>query len=115
MHPHQVPSIAVTEVRERLTDGVTLLDVRERDEWEAGHAPDALHIPLGELAGRLDELPENDEILVVCRSGGRSARATSFLNGNGWDAFNVDTGMKGWAATGNPMVSERAGTEPSVL
>jgi len=108
--PQQVPSVTVAEVPE---DGV-LLDVREPDEWAAGHAPEAVHIPMGELAGRLEELPPDNPVYVVCRGGGRSARVTAYLNANGWDATNVDGGMKSWHATGRPMVSEQPG-EPEVI
>src|SRR2546421_383197 len=94
--PQQVPSVTVAD----LPEGVTLLDVREDDEWAAGHAPTAVHIPLGDLAGRLDEVPSDGIVHVVCRGGGRSARATAYLNANGWDAVNVDCGMKSWHAEG---------------
>lgn len=97
-----------------LPEGATIIDVREDDEWTAGHAPDAVHIPLGELAGRLDELPADATLHLVCRGGGRSARATAYLNSNGWEAVNVDGGMKSWHASGRPMVAEHAG-EPEVI
>lgn len=109
--PQQVPSVTVPE----LPDGAAVLDVREDDEWAAGHAPDAVHIPLGELAGRLDEVPNDGSLYVVCRGGGRSARATAYLNANGWDATNVDGGMKSWHAEGRPMVGERSGMDPEVI
>jgi rhodanese-related sulfurtransferase len=109
--PQQVPSVSVSDLPE---DG-TLLDVREPDEWAAGHAPNALHIPMGELAERLAELPADDHVYVVCRGGGRSSRATAYLNANGWDATNVDGGMKSWHAVGRPMVSESPGADPEVI
>lgn len=90
-----------------------LLDVREQDEWDAGHAPGATHIPLGELTERLGELPADGTVYVVCRSGGRSSRATAYLNDNGWDAVNVGGGMRGWAQAGRPMLGG-SGT-PQVL
>ncbi|GDY31171.1 rhodanese-like domain-containing protein [Gandjariella thermophila] len=109
--PLNVPTVTASEVPE---DAV-LLDVREPDEWTAGHAPRAVHIPLGELAGRLGEVPEEGQVYVICRSGGRSARAAAYLNQNGWEAVNVDGGMKSWAAAGRPMVSEDPGGQPEVL
>lgn len=99
---------------DQLPQDVTLLDVREPDEWNAGHAPGAVHIPMGELAGRLADLPNDGTLHVVCRGGGRSARATAYLNANGWDAVNVDGGMKSWHASGRPMAAEHAG-EPEVI
>jgi rhodanese-related sulfurtransferase len=90
-----------------------LLDVREDDEWAAGHAPKATHIPLGELGARTGELPVDQEIYVICRSGGRSGRATQALNGAGWRAVNVAGGMQDWAAAGRPMTTD-SGAEPYV-
>jgi rhodanese-related sulfurtransferase len=87
-------------------DGAYLLDVREPGEWVAGHAPDATHVPLGELVARVDEVPADQDVVVVCRSGGRSAQATAYLNGIGRRAVNLDGGMQAWAAAGRPMVSE---------
>jgi len=90
-----------------------LVDVREQDEWDAGHAPDAVHIPMGELPDRLGELPEGD-VHVVCRSGGRSARASAWLQQNGVDAVDVAGGMGAWLEAGRPLVSE-TGQDARVL
>jgi rhodanese-related sulfurtransferase len=110
VNPQNVPSVAVSEI----PDGVTLLDVREDDEWVAGHAPEALHIPMGEIPNRLEELPADKDVYVVCRAGGRSARVTEYLNGNGWDAVNVDGGMQAWHAQGHALVSESS-ADPEVI
>ncbi|MFB7662756.1 rhodanese-like domain-containing protein [Kitasatospora sp. NPDC056138] len=82
-----------------------LLDVREQDEWDAGHVDGALHIPIGEVIARIGELPEPDRRLyVLCRVGGRSAQVVQYLVAQGRDAVNVDGGMFAWAAAGRPMV-----------
>jgi rhodanese-related sulfurtransferase len=94
-------------------DGAWLLDVREPDEWAAGHAPGARHIPLGQLVARSGEVPQDQDIYVICRSGGRSARATQALAGAGWTAINVAGGMNDWAAAGRPMTTD-SGAEPFV-
>ena len=65
------PSVMSTD----LPAGVFLLDVREDDEWTAGHAPEAVHVRLGDLGARLGELPQDRELYVICRSGNRSAYA----------------------------------------
>lgn len=109
MFPPDVPAITPGAVPE----GATLLDVREDDEWRAGHAEGALHIPMSEIPARLDELPEDGDLVVVCRSGGRSARVVAWLGQHGYDAVNLDGGMGAWADAGLPMVSE-TGTEPFV-
>ena len=108
MFPPAVPSVPAAAV----PPDAQLLDVREDDEWEAGHVEGALHVPMSEVPQRLDELPEG-ETYVVCRSGGRSARVVAWLAQNGYDAVNVDGGMGAWAEAGRPMVSE-TGEEPFV-
>lgn len=97
-----------------LADDAVVLDVREQDEWDAGHAPHAVHIPLGELPSRLDELPESDDPLpVVCRMGGRSARAVAWLGQQGFDVVNADGGMKAWESAGKPLVAADGGAAAS--
>ncbi|BCJ53337.1 sulfurtransferase [Actinoplanes sp. NBRC 14428] len=84
-----------------------LLDVREPDEWQAGHAPAAHHLPMMEVPARIAEIPHDTEVVVVCRSGGRSGQVVSYLMGNGWDNVrNLDGGMQAWAADGRDVVSE---------
>src|ERR671915_941721 len=94
-------------------DGAYLLDVREPDEWQAGHIPEAVHIPMRELSERAGEIPRDADVYVVCRSGARSAQVTVALNNAGWQARNVDGGMQRWAAASRPMVSE-TGSAPVV-
>jgi len=106
--------VAVPEVMSaELPAGIYLLDVREDDEWAAGHAPDAVHVRLGELGARAAELPQDREVYVICRSGARSAYAAQALAGVGLSVINVSDGMTGWAVAGRPMISED-GTEPHV-
>ncbi|MER8183337.1 rhodanese-like domain-containing protein [Kitasatospora sp. NPDC094015] len=81
-----------------------LLDVREQDEWDAGHVEGALHIPIGEVIARLAELPEQ-KLYVLCRVGGRSAQVVQYLVAQGREAVNVDGGMFAWEAAGRPMTS----------
>ena len=83
--------------------GALLLDVREPAEWQAGHAPAARHIPLGALAGRIDELPRDRTLICICRSGNRSAQATRQLGDAGYRAVNMQGGMRAWSAAGLPM------------
>jgi rhodanese-related sulfurtransferase len=94
-------------------DGAWLLDVREDDEWAAGHAPGARHIPIGQLSARCAEVPQDEAVYVICRSGVRSGRAAQALTGAGWEAINVAGGMQDWAAAGLPMTTE-SGAEPFV-
>ncbi|MDJ0357654.1 rhodanese-like domain-containing protein [Paenarthrobacter sp. PH39-S1] len=91
-----------------------VLDVREDYEWEAGHIAGALHIPLDELPARLDELDPDEDLNVICRTGGRSFRATTWLTENGYSAVNVTGGMGAWMEAGRAMVSENS-QPPRVL
>jgi rhodanese-related sulfurtransferase len=105
--PYRV--IEPQEAREAMGRGAVLLDVREPHEWKSGHAPKARHIPLGELGRRAGELPRNREILVVCRSGSRSARAAKMLSAQRGDVANVKGGMGAWARSGLPVVAKGGG------
>ncbi|MFD0772595.1 rhodanese-like domain-containing protein [Streptomonospora algeriensis] len=109
MFAESVPVVEVGSV----PSGGYLLDVREDDEWAAGHAPEAVHVPLGRLAERAGEIPQDKQVYVVCRVGGRSAQAVHALNEAGWQAANVAGGMQAWALAGREMVSE-TGDEPHV-
>nr|WP_240942132.1 rhodanese-like domain-containing protein [Planosporangium thailandense] len=87
-----------------------MLDVREDDEWAAGHAPDARHMPMHTVPARLDEIPTDGDVVVVCRSGGRSAQVVAYLLAAGRDNVrNLDGGMMAWARAGRPMISEDGG------
>lgn len=99
--------IDVDELAARLGAGAVLIDVRRPDEHEAAHIPDATLIPLDEVPDRVDEVPADQEVLIICRSGGRSARACEFLNGQGRRAVNVAGGMLAWIEAGQPW----AGTD----
>ncbi len=109
MYPPSVPSVSAADV----PDDASVLDVREDDEWQAGHVPGARHVPMAEVPARLVELAADGELVVVCRSGGRSARVVAWLQQNGVDAVNLDGGMGAWEQAGRPMVSE-TGEEPFV-
>ena len=106
-----VPGVGVAD----LPADAVLLDVRESDEWAAGHAPDARHVPMNEVPARVAELPEADPLYVICRSGGRSGRVVAFLAQQGRSVVNVEGGMQAWAAQGRPMVGEHDGVPPDVI
>jgi rhodanese-related sulfurtransferase len=108
------PELAPTEAVEMVESGAILLDVREPDEWLAGHAIPAVHVPLGDLDTNLDRLSLDKPIVCVCRSGGRSARAADALVRAGYDAWNLTGGMKAWAAAGLPVIDD-AGAPGSVI
>lgn len=92
------PELTADELRRDLSDptAVFLLDVREPWEVAEGAIPGAVNIPLGSLAERVDEVPRDRKIVVVCRSGNRSRAATDALDRAGWNAHNLKGGMGAW-------------------
>ncbi len=112
MHP-EIPSVTVDDLPDPLPAGYTVLDVREPVEWEYGHIDGAVHIPMMELPDRRNEIPEG-HLLVVCKIGSRSMRATHYLAQQGYDVVNLDGGMVDWAGSGRPMLSEN-GRTPHVV
>lgn len=84
-----------------------LIDVRERHEWDLGHAASAKHIPLGALAGRLNEIPAGRPVITICQSGMRSARAAGLLARQGHEVYNLRGGMHAWTTTGLPVKGGR--------
>jgi rhodanese-related sulfurtransferase len=97
------------DAEDAVANGALLLDVREPDEFDAGHAPAARCVPLGELGQRLGELAEATAVVCVCRSGARSAAAAEALTAAGYDAINLVGGMLAWAREGLPMVTSAGG------
>lgn len=111
------PEVDATEAARRLqADEAVLLDVREDDEWAAGHAPGAHHVKLSGLQAAHDnnEIPTDRPIIAVCRVGGRSEKATIALNQAGYDVVNLVGGMRAWAAAGGPVVTDD-GTPGTVI
>ncbi len=100
-----VPEIDVAELARRREAGAPLIDVREPDEWEEFRAPGAVLVPLGQVPERLDEVPTDGTVYVICKSGGRSAKAVEFLRAQGVDAVNVAGGSLAWREAGNPVES----------
>jgi rhodanese-related sulfurtransferase len=110
----EVPTIEVTQVPDPIPEGVTVLDVREPIEWHHGRIEGAIHIPLTQIPDRAGELPLDQQLLVVCKVGGRSSQATAFLREKGFEAINLAGGMVDWAEAGRSMVGD-AGGEPLVV
>jgi rhodanese-related sulfurtransferase len=113
MYPFDVPTVSLGD----LPAGAVLLDVREDEEWAAGHIDGAVHVPMNRVPARVAHdpasLPPDQPIVVVCRIGQRSAAVAAWLAANGYDAYNLDGGMQAWAHAGRAMVSE-SGHSPVV-
>jgi rhodanese-related sulfurtransferase len=103
MHP-DVPSVSVVEALELVRSNAILLDVREDDEWAAGHASEAIHMPMSRILQQASSLPRDRTIVCVCHVGVRSAAVAAALNRAGWNALNVAGGMDAWVAAGLPLV-----------
>lgn len=100
-----VNDVDVTTAEAMQADGAVLLDVREDDEWAAGHAPGAQHMPLSTVAEDGPTLA-GARVLTVCRSGGRSAKAAEALAAAGVEVSNVSGGVTAWAEAGLPVVTD---------
>lgn len=100
------PTISVEEAFKKYEAGTLLLDVRTPEEWEEYHAPNTTLIPLDELESRVSELPQGEEIVVVCRSGNRSQQGRDILKNSGFtQVTSMDGGLKQWRDAGYPVVS----------
>ncbi|MCV7282300.1 rhodanese-like domain-containing protein [Mycolicibacterium flavescens] len=99
----------IADVPTSFDASVVLLDVREHDEWERGHAPGARHIPMGEVPARLTELDPDAQLFVICHLGGRSQRVAQYLAAQGYAPINVSGGMEAWAQAGRPVVTDGGG------
>jgi rhodanese-related sulfurtransferase len=109
VHPDSPSEISATEAADRLAGDAVLLDVREQDEWDAGHAPQARHLAMSELGGRIDEIPNDVPVICVCHGGGRSSRVAMALHRAGYNAINMRGGMVAWDAAGLPVVDHAGG------
>ncbi len=98
------PEIDVDELDRLLDQGAALVDVREGWEFRRGHVPGAIHIPLAWLPRRLDEVPRDRRVLVICQTGNRSLTATDYLLGRGFEATaSVAGGTTAWARSGRAI------------
>jgi rhodanese-related sulfurtransferase len=100
------PELGPEEASAMVDAGAHLLDVREDEEWQAGHAPDARHLPMGQLSTRLEEVPLDRTVVCVCRVGGRSGAVAAVLMAEGYDARNLAGGMLAWHAAGLPVITD---------
>ncbi len=108
--PRPVMDIDPAAARLLVESGAFLLDVREDDEWSAGHAPEAVHVAMGTVSDRQAELPTDRTVVCICRVGGRSGSVAAALAGAGYDVRNVDGGMLAWEAAGYPVASGSGAT-----
>ncbi len=106
MDDDAVPQEQVSGLPAEFGAAAVLLDVREDDEWQRGHAPGAQHIPMGDVPARMAEIDADKPLYVVCHAGGRSMRVAQYLQRNGYEPVNVDGGMLAWAGAGRPVITD---------
>lgn len=95
--------VTIDDLDAARTRGATVIDVRESDEYAAGHVPGALLMPLGLVPVRTQDLPRTEPVYVICGSGARSAQASAVLTRAGIDARNVTGGTSAWIRSGRPV------------
>jgi rhodanese-related sulfurtransferase len=105
-----VSEVTIEELESALQSGARLVDVREADEYEAGHVPGAILVPLATVPSALDQFAQDETTYVICKSGARSYRACEFLVDQGLDAVNVEGGTMAWIISGRGTV---AGDKPA--
>ncbi len=102
------------EAKELVDQGTMMIDVRELSEWNHGHAPGAVHLPMSLIQEHLHKVPKNADVVVCCRSGSRSSAVVSFLLNNGYNAINMKGGMAAWHSHGLPVVNS-SGVRGSIV
>lgn len=96
-------SLPPTEAAALIDAGAPVIDVRDDDEFEAGHIPQARHVPFERLSEAAEGLPEEGRVLFVCRTGDRSGAAADAFAASGYDAVNIEGGLEAWAGEGLPL------------
>jgi rhodanese-related sulfurtransferase len=110
----RIPSVSAADAITLVSEGATLLDVRENSEWNAGHVPGAVHIPAAQVAAQAARrLPKGKQVVVACRSGSRASGATRTLVAQGIDAVNLRGGMRAWESAGGRLAGK--GNRPGVI
>jgi rhodanese-related sulfurtransferase len=98
--------VTIDELEQAIAQGAYVLDVREQDEFDAGHVPNAHHIPLATVADRISEIPKDEPVWVICLAGGRSMKAANYLEGLGYDTVSVAGGTGSWIEAGKTVSFE---------
>ena len=102
---YRVDSDEAMQILETEKDGVVVVDVRRDDEWVSGHVKDAIHIPIDDLLGRIDELPQGKKLLFICAAGVRSGLGCEMASAMGYppeNLYNVEDGTPTWIERNHP-------------
>ena len=98
------PEVDIDQLAAASAAGAVVIDVRQPEEYVAGHVAGAQLIPLGDVVSRLDEIPADQPVYLICQSGVRSLKAAQFLRASGYDATSVAGGTQGWIDSGREVV-----------
>lgn len=102
-----------TVTPDQVPAGAKIIDIREQDEWDLGHVEGAVHIPMGEVPDRLDEIDPDEDNYIICRSGGRSRRLCEWLDAQGYTVIDIAGGSGAWLEAELPLASE-TGQDPTI-
>lgn len=99
-------TVSAEEAQRLIADGAVVVDVRREQDWRRAHIPGAIHIPLGDLESRADELPDGRTLITFCTGGLLSSGAANLLAELGFEATNMARGLIDWRATGGELVPD---------
>lgn len=98
--------VTIDELEQAIAQGAHIVDVREQDEFDAGHVPHARHIPLNTVPDRMGEIPEGETVWLICQGGVRSMKAADYLEAQGYDVVSVAGGTGSWIGAGKTVSFE---------
>jgi len=102
---YRVDSDEAKQILDSEPADTVVVDVRRDDEWLTGHVTGAIHIPIDDLADRIDQVPQDRKVLFICAAGVRSGLACEVASSMGYDTenlYNIEDGTPAWIAGGHP-------------
>ena len=106
----EIQEVLPENLENLLSEGYKLIDVREQDEWDAGHHEEAKHVPMGTIPEKINDFNSNEKYIIICRSGGRSGRVCSFMEEEGLSPLNLKGGMNKLSPASKKIVNSNGGT-----
>lgn len=100
--------VTIDELEQAIAQGATVIDVREADEFASGHVPSAKHIALNTVPDRISEIPQGEQVWIICQAGGRSMKAANYLEAQGFDVVSVAGGTGSWISAGKHVSFEES-------
>lgn len=98
--------VTIDQLAQAISEGAYVIDVREAWEFESGHVPQAHHVPLNSIPEQVSSLPKDQQIWIICQSGGRSMTAANYLETQGFDVVSVAGGTGSWIGSGKAVSFE---------